>query len=1247
MRLTLPGLLLCICPIASNAQSLVTAEIFHGNDAQSTASVTTDFDNNMLCFTGFWDDLDADPGPGVLNFNSVGSQDIAITKLDPSGNLIWSKQIGGAGFAAAQVIKTDAAGNVFVFGYFNGTMDMNPGPGTSNLVSNGGDDVYCAKYNQDGNLVWAANIGGTGTEQSYGFDLDAAGNPIVLGYFQNTVDFDPGVGTVNMTAGFSGSNFLLRLNTDGSYNNVIQMSSAYGNYLYVDNSDNIYLTGLFWGTVDFNPGPAVYNLIAAGFSSDAFIVKLNSAFIFQWAGIISGNSSEQGTTISVDENANAVIVAGFFEGTIDINPEPAVVNIATVDYVDAFIVRLDATDGGFIWGKSIGGTGFQAIYGVGVNSLGSIWLAGNFSNTIDCDPGPGTASLTSGGSQDIMKVNWDADANYIDAEKIGGTNSDYASCLHIDNEGAVIISGVFEGLVDFDPGDVTFNLNSGVTGWDGYVAKYCTVYTINNIINICEGESYFAEGANQTESGIYYDYYTPVEGCDSIIITHLTVGNPTVDLGANYAICNGTTTTLNAGNPGATYLWNTGATTQTINVSTTGTYSVTVTDPSGCVGADAITITVNPAPNVNLGADMNACNGETILLNAGNPGATYLWSNGATTQTINVTETGTYSVVVTNGFTCTDNDVINVTFHPSPIIELGSTIQLCEEETVVLDAENAGATYLWNTGATTQTISVNTAATYSVVVTTAFGCDASDAVVVNVVANPVVDLGDDLTVCSDAIITLDANNPGATYNWNTGATTQTIAVTESGTYGVIVTNGFGCAKSDFVSITIHPTPIIDLGTTIDFCENTTITLDAENTGSSYLWNTGAVTQTITTAIPGTYSVTVTSDEGCIATDEVIINALPAPAINLGVDTGFCDGTDLLLDATTPDVSYLWNTGAETSSIVIDEAGIYTVSITNYFGCVAADEIVIEIYATPIVDLGDDGTYCMDEEIVLDASNPDCNYVWNTGDTLATINVTTSGVYSVIVTNANGCNAYDEITISFLPLPIASLGDDIISCSNEPVILDATTPLCTYLWNTGATTATIEVSISGLYFVHITNSFGCSITDSIQVDFLPAPDVNLSLPFTTICNNVAPVELSGGTPLGGNYFGEGVVDGLFSPAGLTPDTYEIHYVYVDAIGCSDTATQTITVTICQNIQLSTLSEVLLFPNPALYSTTILNNSSTPITEFVIYDLHGHKVLTSQLNLLPEQTYILNIADFPSGTYLIQYNNNQYQTLIIQH
>ena len=212
MRLTLLNLVLVLSLTTSNAQSLVTAEIFHGNDAQLTPTVTTDSENNIICATGFYDDLDANPGPGVLNFNSAGSMDVALTKLNPAGDLIWSKHLSGTLFQTPQVIKTDANDNVFIFGYFNGTVDMNPGAGVTNLVSAGSDDVYVGKYDPDGNLLWAVRTGGTGTEQSYGFDVDAAGNAVLHGYFQNTVDFDPGAGTANLTAGFAGSNFLLKLN---------------------------------------------------------------------------------------------------------------------------------------------------------------------------------------------------------------------------------------------------------------------------------------------------------------------------------------------------------------------------------------------------------------------------------------------------------------------------------------------------------------------------------------------------------------------------------------------------------------------------------------------------------------------------------------------------------------------------------------------------------------------------------------------------------------------------------------------------------------------------------------------------------------------------------------------------------------------------------------------------------------------------------------------------------------------------
>ena len=1245
MRIALLNFVLFTSLLSTQAQSLVTAEIFHGNDAQGTQSVTTDANNNIICATGFWDDLDGDPGPGTANLNAFGSQDVAITKLDPSGNLIWTKQIGGTGFETPQVIEADASGNIYVFGYFNGTLDMNPGPGTTNLVSAGADDLYCGKYDVNGSLLWAVRTGGTGTEQSYGFDLDASGDPVIYGYFQNTVDFDPGPATANLTAGFAGSDFILKLNADGTYNNALLMASAYGNKMTIDDADNIYITGLFWETVDFDPGPAVHNLVASGFSADAFVLKLNSANVYQWAIKISGSLSEQGVGIAYDENSDAVYVSGFFEGTIDVNPGPAVQNLVSLGGVDAFITKFNGSDGTLVWGKLVGGVDYQNLASIVVSSTGSIWATGSFANTVDFDPGPAVHNITSNGFQDIIKLNWDADGNYIDAQKIGGTNSDYGTWIDIDAEGAVLISGIFEGLVDFDPGDVTFNLNSAFTGWDGYVAKYCTVYTINNYVNICEGDSYFAGGANQTEPGDYFDYFTPVEGCDSIIITHLSINNPVVNLGANYAICSGTTTTLNAGNPGATYLWNTGATTQTITVSTAGTYSVTITDPAGCVANDAITISVNPSPTVNLGADISACADETVILNAGNPGANYLWSTGAITQTINANTSGTYSVTVTNGFGCIASDVINVNIHALPIVELGAPINFCTGENVTLDAGNPGANYLWSTGATTQTITTSTAGTYSVTVTNGFGCDKSDNITLTEHAAPIADLGADIIACADELIILDAENTGSTYSWNTGATTQTITVSESGNYGVIVTNAFGCSDNDMVNVVIHTLPEIDLGTTLQFCENTNITLDAGNIGSTYLWNTGATTQTITTAIPGTYSVTVTNANGCIAFDEVDVNVLPAPVIDLGLDAGFCAGTTFTIDATTPDVTYLWNTGATTATLNVNTAGTYSVIVTNGFGCTDTDAINLIEFAVPIVNLGDDNSYCSGEEVLLDATNPDCTYLWNTGATTPTLYITESGTYSVTVTNASGCSVFDEINITVNPLPVADLGPDSTTCTEVPIVLDATTPFCSYLWNTGATSPTITVIEPGLYTVNITNSFGCFIIDSINIYNYPATEVDLILPFETICNNVASFTLTGGTPDGGTYSGDGVTDNIFDANIAGAGTHVITYTYNDINGCLATAEQTITVTICQDIENTANGTIKLYPNPTITTFILENNTKQPITNISIYNTNGDLVRSEKGVAITEQTVPIDINELPSGYYQVLVNGTIILPLII--
>jgi hypothetical protein len=257
-------------------------------------------------------------------------------------------------------------------------------------------------------------------------------------------------------------------------------------------------------------------------------------------------------------------------------------------------------------------------------------------------------------------------------------------------------------------------------------------------------------------------------GCDTIIRRYVKVyANPAINLGADLTICEGSNYILDAANPGATYLWSTGATTQTIAVNTAGTYTVTVTTAAGCDQTDAIVITTNPKPILNLGANVNSCVGNTITLDAGNAGATYLWSNGSVSQTIQVTLSGNYSVAVTNALGCISRDTISVNFNATPVVNLGADKSICSNTPTTLDAGNPGATYLWSTGDTTQTILAANVGTYSVTVTNANGCTTTDEIIITYKATPSASI----TTSSINLLNVQFNAvvaPGQTYNWNFG-----------------------------------------------------------------------------------------------------------------------------------------------------------------------------------------------------------------------------------------------------------------------------------------------------------------------------------------------------------------------------------------------------------------------------------------------------------------------------------------------
>jgi uncharacterized repeat protein (TIGR01451 family)/gliding motility-associated-like protein len=577
-----------------------------------------------------------------------------------------------------------------------------------------------------------------------------------------------------------------------------------------------------------------------------------------------------------------------------------------------------------------------------------------------------------------------------------------------------------------------------------------------------------------SSSGTYYVGVINGFGCidsDSINVTFSSA--LPVKLGNDFTSCG--PAVLNAGHPGATYDWSTGATTQSINVTGSGIYAVKVTNSFGCIGYDTITVTVNPKPVVNLGADTTQCGGN-ITLNAGNSGSSYLWSTGATTQTINVTTTGSYAVKVTNGSGCIATDTITVTFTSDLDVQLGSDTAKCGG-IVTLNAGFSGSTYVWSTGATTQTINVTGSGTYSVTVTNGFGCIGKDTINVTFQSTLNVQLGADFTQCGPAV--LDAGHPGSAYAWNTGDTTRTLAINNSGTYSVKVTNFFGCIGYDTINVVINPNPIVNLGPDTTLCSGPLV-LDAGNVGASYQWSTGASTRTVSVNQTGTYAVLV-SNSFCSMSDTVFVNFKPTTVIvNLGPDTIQCGGQKIF-DAGNPGYSYLWNTGATSRTITATISGTYSVKVTSPIGCAGSDSVNLTIKAAPIVDLGPDIIQC-GGTIFLNAGNPGSVFQWSTGATTQTINVTSSGTYSVYVLGTSGCEEWDTIDITINPLPIVNLGSDSTRCG-ETVTLDAGNPGSTYAWNTGASTQSIVVPISGTYYVIVTDSLGCSNSDTTNVNFI--------------------------------------------------------------------------------------------------------------------------------------------------------------------
>jgi hypothetical protein len=299
-------------------------------------------------------------------------------------------------------------GNVYVTGFFSATADFDPGPGTFNLTSDGGQDIFVCKLNSDGNFVWAKDLGGNGQDNGNSIAVDSAGNVLTTGFFTGTADFDPGPGTFNLTSSGSFDTFVSKLDSSGNFVWARDLGGngqpgsglgSFGDGIALDKAGNVYTTGFFTLTADFDPGPGTFNLTSAG-DQDIFVSKLDSGGNFVWAKGFGGTGRDDGLGITLDGAGN-VYTTGSFQNTADFDPGPGTFDLTSAGSDDVFVSKLD-NSGNFVWAKDLGGSDADSGSGIATFGPGNVYTTGEFQGTADFDPGPGTFNLTSAGMQDVF-----------------------------------------------------------------------------------------------------------------------------------------------------------------------------------------------------------------------------------------------------------------------------------------------------------------------------------------------------------------------------------------------------------------------------------------------------------------------------------------------------------------------------------------------------------------------------------------------------------------------------------------------------------------------------------------------------------------------------------------------------------------------------------------------------------------------------------------------------------------------------
>lgn len=383
-----------------SAGNLIWAKSVGGADNDGGTSVAVDPSGNVYLTGLFWGTADFDPGPGTYNLTSVGSYDLYILKLDPSGGFLWAASFGGTDGDYGNAVTPDPSGGVYITGTFEGTVDFDPGTGVHNLTTSLGNELFLLNLDASGNFVWAIQTEGVLDIYANSMALDASGNILMTGNFQGSVDMDGGTGSLILTTAGAEDAFVAKYDSSGNLiwaKNIGGTAFDYGFSIAVDASGNSYTTGSFRETVDFDPGPGTYTLTSFNASEDIFILKLDASGDFAWAAQMGGNSTDRPSSVAI--HASGVYSTGFFSETSDFDPGTGTDELTSNGSLDIYVLKLGLS-GNFAWVRQMGSTQADIGYSVAAGT-GGVLSTGGFREVADFDPTAGTFNLTSAGLADV------------------------------------------------------------------------------------------------------------------------------------------------------------------------------------------------------------------------------------------------------------------------------------------------------------------------------------------------------------------------------------------------------------------------------------------------------------------------------------------------------------------------------------------------------------------------------------------------------------------------------------------------------------------------------------------------------------------------------------------------------------------------------------------------------------------------------------------------------------------------------